>query len=158
MNAHNLNLVSPPSSGCHPKTSRHSVGSPGHRCSPAHSPLATDGLGCCSVLVSASTRRASTSAPSSHSVKTTGRAAAAAAATIYPANTVLLPAEGYRTGSGGGEREIDREFHASQPKSNWSLICKLVPRPLTTQSCGTRAGQQWKRAILSELNFKSSQF
>ena len=96
------------------QTSRHSVGSPGHRCSPAHSPLATDGLGCCSVLVSASTRRASTSAPSSHSVKTTGRAAAAAAETIYPANTVLLPAEGYRTGSGGGEREIDREFHASQ--------------------------------------------
>ena len=64
--------------------------------------------------VSASTRRASkTSAPpSSHSVKTTGRAAAAA--TIYPANTVLLPAEGYRTEGGGGEREIDREFHASQ--------------------------------------------
>ena len=42
--------------------------------------------------------------------------------------------------------------------SKWSLICKLVPRPLTTQTCGTRAGQQWKRAILSELNFKSSQF
>ena len=52
--------------------------------------------------VSASTRRASkTSAPpSSHSVKTTGRAAAPApaAVAIYPANTVLLPAEGYPTG------------------------------------------------------------
>ena len=52
--------------------------------------------------VSASTRRASkTSAPSSHSVKTTGPCAAApaaAAVAIYPANTVLLPAEGYRTG------------------------------------------------------------
>ena len=49
--------------------------------------------------VSASTRRASkTSAPSSHSVKTTGPCAAAAVA-IYPANTVLLPAEGYPTGS-----------------------------------------------------------
>ena len=98
-------------------------------------------------------------APSSHSVKTTGPAAAA----IYPANTVCPVARSRRLSDRqqqGGGTDVGPRLtgnpdpeHASSVKLE-GLTCKLLPkqRPpvgtctLGTKNCGTQGGQRRKRA------------
>ena len=98
-------------------------------------------------------------APSSHSVKTTGPAAAA----IYPANTVCPVARSRRLSDRqqqGGGTDVGPRLtgnpdpeHASSVKLE-GLTCKLLPkqRPpvstctLGTKNCGTKGGQRRKRA------------